>query len=139
MAYQVNKFNGIQLTSVSDGTIDTSTDLTFIGKNYAGYGEVQNENFLHLLESFANATQPPKPIVGQLWYDISTKRIKIYDDEKFKVVGGAEYGSAEPMNPGLGDLWFNSQTQQLYAWNGTAYRLVGPDITTGQSSLPIGC
>jgi len=135
MAYQVNKFNGIQLTSVSDGTIDTSTDLTFIGKNYAGYGEVQNENFLHLLESFSNATQPPKPISGQLWYDTSTKKIKVYDDEKFKVVGGAEFGSAEPMNPGLGDLWFNSQTQQLHAWNGTSYQLVGPDLNTGQSAM----
>ena len=50
MAYQVDKFNGTFLTSVEDGTIDTTTDIRFVGKNYAGYGEVQNENFLHLLE-----------------------------------------------------------------------------------------
>ena len=135
MAYQVNKFNGTQLTSVADGTIDTSTDLTFIGKNYAGYGEVQNENFLHLLESFSNATQPPKAIQGQLWYDTSTKKIKVYDNEKFKVLGGAEYGSVEPVNPARGDLWFNSTTFQLHAWDGTTFKLIGPDLTTGQSSL----
>lgn len=135
MAYQVNKFNGTQLTSVADGTIDTSTDLTFIGKNYAGYGEVQNENFLHLLESFSNATQPPKAIQGQLWYDTSTKKIKVYDNEKFKVLGGAEYGSVEPVNPARGDLWFNSTTFQLHAWDGTTFKLIGPDLTTGQSAL----
>ena len=51
MAYEVNKFNGIFITSVADGTIDTTTDLRLVGKNYAGYGEVQNENFVHLLEN----------------------------------------------------------------------------------------
>ena len=53
MAYKVDRFNGTFLTSVEDGTIDTTTDLRFVGKNYAGYGEVQNENFLHLMENFA--------------------------------------------------------------------------------------
>ena len=54
MAYTINRYNGTVLTTVADGTVDTSTDLTFIGKNYAGYGEKQNENFLYLLENFAN-------------------------------------------------------------------------------------
>ena len=54
MAYQVNNFRGTLVTTVEDGTIDTTTDLRFIGKNYAGYGEVQNENFLHLLENFSS-------------------------------------------------------------------------------------
>ena len=38
MAYQVDKFNGTFLTSVEDGTIDSTTDLRFVGKNYAGCG-----------------------------------------------------------------------------------------------------
>ena len=66
MAYEVNKFNNVFLTSVADGTIDTTTDLRLVGKNYAGYGEVQNENFVHLLENFANTTAPPKAITGQI-------------------------------------------------------------------------
>jgi len=32
MAYQVDKFNGTFLVSVDDGTIDTTTDLRFVGK-----------------------------------------------------------------------------------------------------------
>ena len=90
MAYQVDKFNGTFLVSVEDGTIDTTTDLRFVGKNYAGYGEVQNENFLHLLENFANTTSPPKVVTGQVWYDSASRRLKFYDGFRFKMAGGAE-------------------------------------------------
>ena len=58
MAYQVNRYNGSFLVSVADGTIDSTTNIRFVGKNYAGYGQVQNENFLHLQEHFAGAVQP---------------------------------------------------------------------------------
>ena len=34
--------------------LDTTTDLTLVGRNYSGYGIQQNENFLYLLENFAN-------------------------------------------------------------------------------------
>ena len=98
MAYQVDKFNGQFFVSVEDGTIDTTSDLRFVGKNYAGYGEVQNENFLHLLENFANTTPPPKVITGQIWYDSNstTKKLKYYDGTKWKVAGGAEVSSTAP-------------------------------------------
>ena len=61
MAYIINLTNGTQLTSVEDGTIDQSTTLKLVGKNYAGYGEIQNENFVHLLENFSSANQPASP------------------------------------------------------------------------------
>ena len=51
MAYTINKYNAAQLTIVQDGTIDQTTDIKLVGKNYAGYGEVQNENFVFLLEN----------------------------------------------------------------------------------------
>ena len=41
MSYQLNKTDGTLLTSLIDGQIDTnSTNLTLVGKNYTGYGEV---------------------------------------------------------------------------------------------------
>ena len=52
MAYTINKYNAAQLTIVQDGTIDQTTDIKLVGKNYAGYGEIQNENFVFLLENF---------------------------------------------------------------------------------------
>ena len=96
MEYQVDKFNGAFFVSVEDGTIDTTSDLRFVGKNYAGYGEVQNENFLHLLENFANTTAPPKVIAGQIWFDSSAKKLKFYDGVRFKSAGGSEVSTTAP-------------------------------------------
>lgn len=127
MAYQVDRFNGTFLVSVEDGTIDTSTDIRFVGKNYAGYGEVQNENFLHLLENFANTSAPPKAVSGQIWYDSGTKKLKFYDGNRFKFASGAEVGSTAPSGLTQGDFWFNSSTQQLYCWNGSDFILIGPE------------
>lgn len=126
MAYQVNKFNGVLQTTVADGTIDSSTDLRFVGKNYAGYGEIQNENFLHLMENFSNTTAPPKVIEGQIWYDSGNKRLKYYNGVRFKVAGGAEVSTTQPAGLATGEFWWDSAAKQLYAWSGTQYILVGP-------------
>ena len=126
MSYEVNKFSGAFVTSVADGTIDTTTDLRFIGKNYAGYGEVQNENFLHLLENFANTTAPPKSITGQIWFDTATKKLKYYDGSRFKVASGAEASASAPSGLSTGDFWWDTGAKQLYAYTGTEFTLVGP-------------
>ena len=65
---------------VNDGTIDTSTSLGLIGKNYTRFGETLNENLLHLLENFANTSAPSNPSEGQLWYDTSNSLLKLYDN-----------------------------------------------------------
>ena len=49
MPYTINRTNGAKITVVNDGTINsTSLDITLIGKNYTGYGEAFNENFVKL-------------------------------------------------------------------------------------------
>ncbi len=137
MAYKVDKFNGTFLVNVSDGTIDTTTDLRFVGKNYAGYGEIQNENFLHLMENFANTTQPPKAVIGQIWYDSANKKLKFYDGNKFKFANGAESSTTAPSGLAVGEFWWDSVNQQLYTWSGTDYILVGPESSPelGASSV----
>ena len=139
MAYQVDKFNGTFLTSVEDGTIDTTTDIRFVGKNYAGYGEVQNENFLHILENFANTTPPPKAVIGQIWYDStsSEKKIKFYDGNQWKVASGAKVASVAPSGLTAGEFWWNSSSKQLYTWDGAEFILVGPEVApdAGTSSV----
>ena len=69
MAYTINKTDGTILATVADGTINTDTSITIVGKNYAGYGEFLNENMVKLLESGANTSQPSAPLTGQLWFD----------------------------------------------------------------------
>jgi hypothetical protein len=134
MAYQLDRFNGTFLVNVEDGSIETnSTDIRFVGKNYAGYGEVQNENFLHLLENFANTTPPPKKITGQIWYDSGTKKLKFYDGSKFRLAGGAEVATTAPSGLQEGEFWWDTTSKQLYTWAGTEFVLVGPE-----SSLDLG-
>jgi hypothetical protein len=140
MAYIVNKYNGVAIATVQDGTVDHTTDLTFIGKNYAGYGEVQNENFLHLLENFANTTEPPRPVEGQIWYDKTSRVLKFHDGFRFKAAA-VEYGSTIPTNPSLGDLWWDSTLNKLYSFSGSGERsgfhLVGPDNNTSHISVQV--
>ena len=127
MAYQINRFNRALLTTVEDGTLDETTDIKFVGKNYAGYGEVHNENFLFLLENFSGANEPPKPISGQLWFDSGAQRMKFRDsNNKWRTVGGAEVSASQPAGLATGDFWWDSANEQLYVFNGTEFILIGP-------------
>jgi len=72
MAYTIVKSDGTVLTTIADGTINTtSTSLGLPGKNYAGYGQPMDTNMVHQLESYANVSPPANPLRGQLWYNIS--------------------------------------------------------------------
>lgn len=126
MAYQIDRYNNTLLTVVEDGTIDQTTDLKFIGKNYAGYGEIQNENFLYLLENFAGANQPARPLSGQIWFDTANSKLKFYDGTKFRTTGGSEITTTEPTGLAIGDFWWDSANDQLYVYNGVSYILIGP-------------
>ena len=90
MAYQINKWSGTALTILEDGTINTTTDLTLVGRNYAGYGEYQNENFLFLLENFAGQEPPPKPVPGQIYYNTTNKTVNVYDSTGWKAIANAQ-------------------------------------------------
>ena len=133
MSYQINKTNGELLTELVDGSIDTSsTDLTLVGRNYKGYGEAFNENFIALLENFASSSAPSSPLKGQLWYDLSDNRLKIYDGSSFRTAGGPLVSSDQPTQFVEGDLWIDSRNNKLYMWDGTDLTLVGPNYTATQ-------
>jgi hypothetical protein len=134
MAYTVNKTNSSATPNsytVQDSILNTQTDISFIGKGYAGYGEIVAENFLHLLENFSNTSAPSKPIKGQLWFDESESRLKVYNGSSFNPLGGARYQSDTPTTQTQGDLWIDSDSGQLYFYNGTSNILVGPPSSTG--------
>ena len=127
MAYVINLTNGGSLVTVEDGTIDQSTSLKLVGKNYAGYGEIQNENFIHLLENFSSANSPAGPLSGQIWFDNSVKKLKFYDGTKFRTTGGAEVATTQPVGLTTGDFWWDTSNNQLYAQNANGgFVLIGP-------------
>lgn len=78
MAYTIIKSDGQVLTTIADGTINTnSTTLGLPGRNYAGYGQTLDTNFVHMVENFAKTTPPANPLRGQLWYDTGSSRLKV--------------------------------------------------------------
>jgi glycosylphosphatidylinositol transamidase (GPIT) subunit GPI8 len=92
MTYNINNTIGTQLFQVADGTINSDLSLTLVGRNYSGWGETVNENFVKLLENSAGSNEPApaKLLTGQLWYDTGDSvagrlpQLKIYNGTRFK-------------------------------------------------------
>lgn len=132
MAYKINNTFGTLLVTLADGTIDTATtDLTLIGKGYAGFGEKLNENLIKLLENFNNTSAPSNKIQGQLWYDKTNNQLNVYTGSKFKPVGSPTPSSTQPSNAVLGDEWFDTTNKQYYIYDGSAWTLIGPTTVAG--------
>ena len=78
MAYTIVKTDGTVLTTIPDGTINTtSTSIGLPGRNYAGYGETLDTNFVHTLENFAASTPPSNPLRGQLWFNTNNSTLYV--------------------------------------------------------------
>jgi hypothetical protein len=132
MAYKINNTFGTLLVTLPDGTIDVATtDLTLIGKGYAGFGEKLNENLVKLLENFNNTTAPSNKLQGQLWYDKTNNQLNVYTGSKFKPVGSTSNSASSPANAVQGDMWFDTTNTQLYVYTGSAWTLIGPTTVAG--------
>ena len=134
MAYVINKFNGVQLVVLGDGTLDTTTSLGLVGRNYVGYGETQNENFVFLLENFANIAPPSRPLVGQIWFNTTDDTAYAYDGSNWNPIGSATVSISAPPNTNSGALWLKTPINQLYVYTGTEWRFIGPEAVEGFGS-----
>lgn len=134
MPYNINLTNGSLLVTVQDGTADAlSSSIALFGKNYAGYGEILNENQIKIMENFANATAPLSPLQGQLWWDTAQKRLKVRKGTEWKIVGAPTPSATAPVaSTESGDLWLDTTTDQLKVFTGTAWQNVGPAYTSAQ-------
>jgi hypothetical protein len=131
MSYKINKTDGTLLVDLIDGTINTeSSDITLIGRNYKGFGELINENFVKMLENFASSSAPANPLRGQLWYDTSENRLKVYNGTEFST-NGIIVSATQP-NLAAGDIWIDSLNNQMKFFDGADLVLVGPIFTENQ-------
>lgn len=131
MSYIINKFNGEQLIVLEDGTIDTSTSVNLVGRNYVGYGEAQNENFLWMLENFANDAPPSRPLAGQIWFNTTNNIAYVYDGTVWGPIGAAELNDVEPTAPNDGALWLRTTDNTLHVWLGNSWGFIGPEAVEG--------
>lgn len=128
MAYKILKPDGTTLLTLADNTVDqSSTSLALVGKNYSGYGEFWNTNLVRLLSNSASVTsRPPRsPLTGQIWYDTSVKRLKVYDGG-FRTVNGVPFSTLVPSTILTGDFWYDTINNQLKLYNGLDSVVIGP-------------
>ena len=143
MPYSVTTTAGAAVATIADGTVDTtSTSLTLIGKNYAGYGIFLNENSIKVLENFSNSTPPNAPLTGQLWYDNVNDILKVYNSASniWKPISSSiAQGTAPAASISVtGDIWWDTVNAQLKIWSGAAWITIGPSYTsTAGTSGPI--
>ena len=120
---------------VEDNDINTSTSLSLVGRNTTSYGVEFNQNFLKLLENFANTNPPSNPVEGQLWYDSTagSEQLKVYDGTQWVASGGLKKATTAPgaSNSLTGDLWVDTDNQQLYLYTGSGWALIGPEYAGG--------
>jgi hypothetical protein len=132
MSYTITLTDGTVFATIADGTINTSSAMTLVGKNYAGYGQFLNDDIIRLLECGSNTVPPGAPLTGQLWWDKTDNVLKIYNGSVFKTISAATASATAPTSNSTGDLWYNTTLQQLNVWTGSAWLLIGPQFTSAQ-------
>ena len=131
MSYTITLTDGAIYAVVADGTVNTSSSMTLVGKNWAGYGQFLGDNFIRLLENGANTTAPGAPLTGQLWWNKTSGTMQVYNGTTFKTIGGAAASATAPTSNVAGDLWYDTVNQQLNVYTGAAWIVVGPAYTPG--------
>lgn len=142
MAYTINLTDGNVFATISDGTINTASSMTLVGKNYAGYGELLDENFIQLLENFSSASSGGNPtsgklaapLQGQLWWDKTSSLLKVYNGSIWKTISAATSSGTAPTSNVTGDLWYDTVNQQLKVWSGAAFIVVGPAFSSSEGT-----
>lgn len=122
MSYTIKLTNDSTLAVIADQSYDqVSTSLVLVGKNLNNYGEYINNNFVGLLENFADIVEPRSPIVGQTWFDKSEGRLKVYSTGTFKPVGGPIVSNIEPTGVVKGDMWIDTTNGVLKWYDGSSF------------------
>ena len=135
MSYIINLTTGSVLTTIADGTLNTTAcSMALPGKNYAGYGIYLDDNFVHLLENSSNSTAPSTPLVGQLWWNSTNKIMSVWNGTVWKTISSATSSASAPTSNVQGDLWYDTTNQQLNVYSGTTWILVGPAFTNAQGT-----
>jgi len=133
MTYTLTVGGSSSTIVVNNGTVDTTTSLQLVGKNYPSYGLAMNQNLVNLLQSSAGTGQPQGALPGQLWWDTTNTLLKVYTGAVFKTITSVTVSSGQPTSAlKEGDLWWDHSNYQLNIYTGSAWQLIGPSYTTGQ-------
>jgi hypothetical protein len=143
LKFSDNTKNDVLVPAMPPGINAVDTSLSLVGRGYPNYGEKIAQNFLYLLENFANQTPPEYPIEGQLWYDTSdpnNKVLRVLDGTNWPSISGIYQQSIDPTlgaSPGLkdGDIWVDTGKNQLKIYSSGNWTTVGPSTSTDTGAI----
>ena len=136
MSYTITLTDGTVFATIADGTINTTSSMTLVGKNYAGYGQFLDTNIIRSLENASNSTAPSAPLTEQLWWKNTPNAgtLSVYMGSAWKTLSAMAVSNATPSSATYsttGDMWYDTLNQQLNIWTGNTWLLIGPQFTTG--------
>lgn len=134
-----------QSFQIQPGQTVSRHGLILPGKGRIDYGELYNENLLHILENFSSSQPPTDPTKGQLWYDSLNKALKVYDPtenpvwqtlvatgvvDRFQI---PTVTTLPDLNLQRGDIVFlttgsGPSNNKLYIYDGTDWRALATEI-----------
>lgn len=121
MAYIIKRTDGqlIFENGLQENIIDNETlPVALIGRLTPDYGSYQSNNFIHLMEHFANETAPDNAIKGTLWYNTTNESLYVCIAENplvwYKL---AIIKTKVPLTPETGDLYYNTETHKLFIYD----------------------
>lgn len=133
MSYNITNTAGNLISTVNDGTVDTSsTSISLIGNNYVNYSQYIADDLVAMLENFANNVPPNKPMLGQLWFNSTSMTLQVFNGTTFNPINAVKSTANAPVTNTIGDLWFNSSTSQLNFWDGMKWVIIAPLFTSSQ-------
>jgi hypothetical protein len=142
MAYTIVKSDGTVLTTIADGTINTiSTSLGLPGRNYAGYGQSLDTNFVHAMENFADTVPPANPLRGQLWFNTNTNILCVCPADGTTTASSwitlAQSGGSGTTTFGTVTVTGNLQANNITALNGITGDTITVRLATVQANASI--
>lgn len=130
MSYLINHYNGTPLVNVPDATLNTTaTSIKLPGRNYPSYGLPVADDLVWILENFAGAGAPQNPLIGQLWYDMNSNIVRVWDGSQWSGTGKTIVDSNQPSATVSGQLWYDPSRQQVFISDTTlptGWKLIGP-------------
>jgi hypothetical protein len=125
MSYNLTTSDGSNLIILPTSTINTTaTSIALIGQNSVNFGLYVNENFIYLMQNFANNTAPINPLIGQLWYDTVNATLKYYNGVVWKILTPPFTGMAgtatASIPPGIAVAFTLAGNQIVFATSLTA-------------------
>ena len=126
MPYVIDNSNGQQIV-IPDGGVNQDFSIELAGRNYENYGEKIAKTQIDLLDNFSSSNAPLRPTDGQLWFDRSEFRMRVFRSatNSWQPISPLISETTVPANTNAqnieGTMYYNKNIGQLFIHEGNNY------------------